>query len=57
VNDALLMDAPLMMPSAGADIASGRRFEVSTGIGKRRDSLPEPKIPIIVDSYSSTRNV
>lgn len=47
----------MTMSCDDAGISGVRRFEVFTGVGKRRDWPPEVKASIVVESYSGTESV
>jgi transposase len=47
----------MTMSCDDAGISSVRRFEVFTGVGKRRDWPPEVKASIVAESYSGKESV
>ena len=47
----------MAMSCDDAGISGVRRFEVFTGVGKRRDWPPEVKASIVAESYSGTESV
>jgi transposase len=47
----------MTMSCDDAGISGVRRFEVFTGVGKRRDWPPEVKALIVAESYSGTESV
>jgi len=47
----------MMMPYDDAGTSGVQRFEVFTGVGKRRDWPPEVKVSIVAESYAGTETV